>query len=268
MYRLLAVGVFLMWVGAMSALFVRDVWPAWTAQDPPPMTAEQFAHLDHQQQQFALLDAKGHRLGTSWSRVASSGPITTIYGTIVLDGLALLPDRVKIETSTEFDDQGGLDSFDLNVMGVPGTQIYVRGERRGIYFPCQLKFGTINLQRNLELSASRMIGQSLRPFNFMPTLKVGQSWRMQILDPVSAVIGKRTNFTSVVARVTGTETIEHLGRQVECLVVKTYPTRARAWVDKQGRVLVQEADIPLLGKVVVREEDFDQQAWQDVKHGR
>jgi len=229
------------------------------------MSVEQFAELNRERQQFGMYDLKGNRFGTSWSRVITSGPMTTIYGTVVLEGLKLLPDKLIIETSTEFDIEGGLDSFSMDVYGVPDTQIYVRGERRGIYFPCEFKVGTIDLEASLNMSESRMIGQSLRPFTFLPTLEVGQSWRMQMLNPVSAVIGGRTNFTSIVAKVTGKETIEHLGRQVECFVIKTYPTQAKAWIDERGRVLVQEAYIPMLGKVVMREEPCDEQAKEAAK---
>src|SRR6185369_17210571 len=34
MHKLLLTGVVLLWLTAMTALFMRDVWPAWTAQDP------------------------------------------------------------------------------------------------------------------------------------------------------------------------------------------------------------------------------------------
>ncbi|UCD28975.1 MAG: hypothetical protein JSV03_00380 [Planctomycetota bacterium] len=266
MYRLFAIGVVLLWLGAMSALLVRDVWPAWTAQDPPPMTVEQFSRLHRERQQFGMYDARGNRLGTSWSEVVTTRSITSIHGTILLEGLKLIPTVIRIETITEFDKQGALDSFGLDIYGVPETEIYIRGERRGIYFPCELKLGTVNLQANLNLSASRMIGQTFTPFAFLPELKVGQSWRMQFLNPLSAVLSKRTHFISVVARVTGTEAIEHLGKQVECFIVQTHPTQAKAWVDKNGRVLMQEADIPMLGKVVIREENFNEQAWQAARY--
>jgi hypothetical protein len=51
-------------------------------------------------------------------------------------------------------------SFTLDVYGAPAL-IKVHGERMGIYFPCQLDVGTIHRQVNLELSASRMIGDTL-----------------------------------------------------------------------------------------------------------
>jgi hypothetical protein len=145
------------------------------------------------------------------------------------------------------------------------TVIRVYGERRGIYFPCELQVGAIVRQANLELSASRMIGDTLRPFSFLPTLKVGQSWRMQLLDPLSAALFRRTQFTSIVAKVTGEEIIEHEGQPVTCKVVETSPQHVKAWVGPDGRVLLQEAELPALGKLRIREEKYDAGARQAAK---
>ena len=260
MYRLFAIAVLLFWVGAMAALFVRDVWPAWTAQDPPPITVEQLAHLDRREGQFAICRSGGQRIGTAWSNISKAGPNTTIRGTILLDGLGQIP-QILIKTNTVFDEKGGLDRITLAIHGVAGMRINVRGERRGIYFPCELHLGTIHREVSLDLAASRLIGESLRPFTFLPRLEVGQSWRMQLLDPLSAAMGSRADFTPVVARVIGTETIEHpawSGQWVECFVVQTSPRRSKAWVDRDGHVLVQEADMPGLGQVTIREEQYDE----------
>lgn len=255
MYRLFGVGVVLLWVSAMGALFMRDVWPAWTAQDAPPMTAEQFARLLDRDQQYGLFAGDGRRIGTAWSHMGRSGINHIIGGTVHLDSFEKVP-AVLIESTTEFDTDGELDSFTLDVLGLANIKIKVHGERRGIYFPCELQVGPFHRQANLELSASRLIGDSLRPFDYLPKLAVGQAWRMQMIDPLSAVMGGKTRFTSVVARVTGKETIPHRGADTECYIVETSPTRAKAWVSSEGRVLRQEADVPMLGKVVVQEEDY------------
>ncbi|MBI4579145.1 MAG: hypothetical protein HY718_05540 [Planctomycetes bacterium] len=259
MYRLLSVGIVLLWVTAMAALFVRDVYPAWTAQDAPPMTKEQLARLDQRQQQMAICDAGGKRLGTAWSDISSAGGNTSIRGTVHLEGIALVP-VLLVETSTDFDPQGELDSFNLDVFGVPATTIKVRGERHGIYFPCEIQIGPLFRQANLEMAASRLLGDAFRPFNYLPALKVGQSWRMQVIDPVSAALGGGTRFTAVVARVTGKETIEYRGRPIECFVVETSPGRAKAWVDAEGCVFRQQVELPGLGRLIVSDEPYDDEA--------
>lgn len=256
MYRLLSVGIVVVWLGAMVALFMRDVYPAWTAQDAPPMTMEQFVSANQREQQVGIYDAKGKRLGTAWSDLFTTGATTGIRGTVHVEGISLVP-QVLIETSIEFDADGALDNFNLDVFGVPMTTIRIRGERHGIYFPCTIQVGPIHRQANLEMAASRLLGDSFRPFSYLPTLEVGQSWRMQVIDPVSAVLGGSTRFVPLVAQVTGKETIDVNGKPVECFVVRTHPGKATAWVGENGRVYVQEVDVPGMGTLTVREEAYD-----------
>ena len=259
MYRLISAGVVLLWISAMTALFVRDIWPARSAQDAPPMTKDAIVDLAHSEEQFAILRASDDvRLGTAWSDLQTTAERTTIHGTIVTVAHGMIP-PLRIETTTDFDPDGGLDSFELRLHGVMGTRIYVHGERRGIYFPVEMHFGTFHRQANLDMSATRLIGDSMRPFTFLPTLHVGQSWRMQVLDPMAAALTGKTQFRSIVARVTGKETIEHNGKQTECFVVKTSPQEIIAWVDSNGRVLVQELDLPGFGRIRVCEEPYDAQ---------
>jgi hypothetical protein len=254
MYRLLTVGSILLWAGAMSALFYRDVLPAWTAQSPPPMTQEEFEHLHREPSQYSIMK-DGRQVGTAWSELSTAGTMTTLRGTVFIDSL-LMNRPLLVESTTEFDEEGKLDNFSMQVYGVPMTTIEVEGERRGIYFPCTLQVGPIHRQANLDLSASRMIGDSLRPFSYLPMLEVGQSWRMQIINPLSLVQAD-TSFSSIVATVTGTEKIVHLGERKECYVVETSPMSTRAWVLPDGRVIRQEVQMPGFGKVLVREEPFD-----------
>jgi hypothetical protein len=254
MYRLMALGIVLLWLSAMTALFVRDVWPAWTAQDAPPMVRDELTRFGREQQ-LGIFNAEGKRVGTAWSNVALSGGNTAIQGTVYVEGISLVP-VVLVETSTEFDTEGELDTFNLDVFGVPATVIKVHGERHGIYFPCEIQMGPLYRQANLDMAASRLIGDSLRPFSFLPTLKVGQSWRMQIIDPLSAAMGGSTRFTSIVARVTRKETIEHGGKSVECFVVETSPGQAKAWVGPDGRVCMQQVDVPMMGKMTVQDEPY------------
>ena len=260
MYRLFAAGVVLLWVSAMTALFVRDVWPAWSAQDAPPLNRQHLADLPQRQEQFGIFKVGGERIGTAWSDLQATPERTVIRDTIATGARGILP-SLRIESETEFDPAGGLDSFALRVLGIPNTRIAVRGERRGIYFPVEMHFGTFHRQANLDMSATRLIGDSMRPFTFLPTLHVGQSWRMQLLDPMTAVLSGKTQFRSIVARVTRQETIQHQGKPVNCLVVETSPRQVTAWVDTHGRVLVSEVDLPGFGRLQTCEEPYDENLW-------
>src|SRR5205085_2158285 len=134
MYRLVFIGSVLLWVSAMSALFVRDVWPAWTAQDAPPVTRELLTQVGERKEQYGIFGSNGVRLGTAWGEVGTGAA----GGTSVIASAALalspLPEsyiklpEIYIKTQTDFTPEGGLDTFDLNVYGVRGTRIRAHGE--------------------------------------------------------------------------------------------------------------------------------------------
>ncbi len=265
MYRLLSVGIVISWAAAMGTLFMRDVYPAWTAQDAPPMTHDQLARFGGHAQQLGIYDGQGKRRGTAWSDISSAGSNTAIHGTIYLEDLPMVP-VLLVETSTEFDEKGELDNFTLQVFGVPLTTIRVHGERHGIYFPCEIHVGPLFRQANLEMAASCMLGESFRPFSYLPTLKVGQSWRMQVIDPLSAALGSSTRFVPVVARVTGKEMLAAGNGSKECFVVETSPGQAKAWVDPEGHVLKQEVNVPGFGKLSVVDEKYEEDARARVRN--
>ena len=266
MYRLFSIGVLVMWIAAMGALVVRDVWPAWTAQDPPPITAEQLARLSRDEEQFGIFNGDSQRLGTAWSNITRTGPNSNIYGTMHIEKQRLLPELL-IETLTIFDGDGDLDTFELDVFGAPFplNPIQIRGQQYGDAFPCELRIGAMKRQASLQLSSSRMIGESMRPFTFLPELEVGQSWRMQVLDPLAAVLQRGTQFTPVIATVTGKEVLEMDDGKVECFVVELSQQRAKAWVHATGRVVQQEVEVPGMGTVLVKEERFDGKLRQEVR---
>lgn len=266
MYRIVAIVTVIFWLTAMAALFVRDVWPAWTAQDAPPMIFTKLAELKQPEQQFQIIGPQGQRLGTAWNNIVTTSAATTNYATLLIQNIPVVPELL-VESITEFDTQGIMDSFSLDVIGMPAMKVQVRGERRGIYFPCELRIGPLERQANLDLSASRMIGETFRPFTFLPTLRVGQRWRMQLLDPTSIITRQRADFTSVVAEVTGKETIQSpiYDSPVECFVVETSPQHVKAWVGPEGQVLLQQVDMPGLGKIVISQEDYDAEARSSAK---
>ena len=262
MFRYLMVFSGALWLIAMGALFHKDVWPSWTAQDAPRIQNSTVARLGRQQQ-YAIL-ANGNRIGKAWSDFQTTSQLTAINGTILIDGITSQR-PIRIETITEFDANGDLDSFDLKVFGVllpgmrhgRGMMIFVRGDRRGIYFPCEMRFGAIRREVNLDLTATRMVGDSIRPVSYLPDLKVGQSWRMQVLDPLAIILTGKTRFKSIIARVAGTETLTRgTNKQVRCFIVETTPEKTKAYVDETGHVLAQEVELPGLGLIQMNEEEY------------
>ncbi len=103
------------------------------------------------------------------------------------------------------------------------------------------------------------VGEVFRPFVYLKDLKVGQTWRITSINPIGSLWGEEPTPTPVVVKVTGRETIEHLGRRVECFRVEAKDTVA--WVDDDGRVLLQQVEAPMLGTISIRLLDgFDEKA--------
>jgi hypothetical protein len=260
MYRLLTITVTAVWIAAMTALVARDVWPAWTAQDPPRLTLAPDA--PEQLSQCGIFDARGHRIGTAWSAIRPFGKNVRLQGTILLERVAMLP-PVRVETLLTIMADGMVDEFELDVHGLNDLfgkplPVEIRGENYGRYIPCTLRVGTFRRTLKLDAAASRLIGDSIRPFDRLPDLQVGQSWRMQIVDPISAALNRRTRVLPVIAKVVGKETIDHHGDAVECFVVEA--GRSKAWVRRDGLVMKQTVELPGLGRLTVRDEPYDEEA--------
>ncbi len=268
MQRLLGAAVVLLWISAMYFLIKKDVWPMLSAQDVPPITSEQLAQLDNREHQFGIFQVndagRSERIGTAWHEVRHGPVLTTMTGNVLIEGFRMMP-VVRIQTKTDFDKEGLLDSFRLDVYGIPMTKIHIFGERRGIYFPIDMQIGPLNRHKRLHLPESRLISESIQPFTVLPKLQVGQSWRMQVLDPMTAILSRNAKMTSVVARVTGKESIPYEGESVSCYIVETLPEQVKAWVDEEGRVLRQSTKLPGFGEIVVIMETFKPEKLQDAQ---
>jgi hypothetical protein len=92
----------------------------------------------------------------------------------------------------------------------------------------------------------------------LKNLRVGQRWRLRLLDPIPFLQSGKFDLQIRLATVAAREPIEHEGRRTECFRVET--EGARAWVDDSGRVLRQAVQVPLLGKWTLTDEPYDPKA--------
>ncbi len=252
--RILGATIGLVWLASMSGLFVRDVWPAWTAQDPPAGVSNQIVERIGEDHQAGIFDSRGHRAGTAWTSFMPLAGGILVHNSTVLNPFAGLPPS-RIESKLQFVEDGTLDELELDVFGLP-MPISLRGQSYPPYFPCNLQVGTRRYSFRLQAASAALMGETMRPFSCLPNLHVGQAWRMQLFNPLSAVMDTQVRLRPILVRVTGRETIEHQGRSVDCFVVEA--PRAKAWVDDAGRVLVQQVDVPLLGRFIIRDEPYDE----------
>jgi len=255
MNRIIGSLLALTWIVAMAALVQRDVLPFWTAREAPN---ELLPAGDYQ---VAILSASGVRIGTTWIS-ANQSPTTMVSSTTVLDagkvaGMLPITGTWLLGTDLSYDAKGRLDHFHFT-LATPAVSGDVDAERIERDFSVIARLGDMKKTMLLDGELSKYLSETLRPFTHLGGLRVGQSWRIRLLDPFALLRSGSVEFQTILARVAGLETIEHKGNLVQCFRVES-PT-ARAWVDSSGRVLKQEVQLPLVGKWTLQDESVDADA--------
>jgi hypothetical protein len=251
---------------ANGAIFVRDILPRLLPNDTPPSDAQLLAPNESRYVQVGIYDAAGGRIGQSWTRSTRSnlGELVTVQTTTVLQAIALPASvqtpRVRIETELTYRaNQRNVDELHFKMHGL-GFPLSLDGESMQTgEFACQWQIATEHGAFLLDAAGTAVFGDVIRPFDNLPELYVGRTWRLKLLDPVAQIAPglKESGFElePIVIRVTGTENIQHRSASVEAFVVEG--GGAIAWVARDGRVLRQEVTVPLLGKLVLLDEEYD-----------
>ncbi len=260
-------------LGANALLFQRDILPAWLSGDPPDIVDGSDAFGQRRQTQLGIFDDDGRVVGRNWTITEAQGHFleidssTALYPVLLPNGLAT--PEVRVDTRLRYRQEDGLLSdLVMTLYGLP-TSVRLRGEFvPPDEFACKWKLG----QRPggtfvLDAEATRAIGDVFRPFRRMPGLYVGRTWRLSVLDPLAHILpGLKDQgmlAEPMIVRVTRQETIQHRGTAVETFVVET--RRTKAWVAPDGRVLRQEVELPILGRLTLRDEAFDEAAYKVAK---
>ena len=276
LFRFSGFVIVLFWLASMTWLVWQDVWPGLTAGDPPnavlggnatrPITS-----------QVALYNKYDQRIGTAWTVHGGPPDARKREDVIHLKSFPLLG-RALIEVDSAFTREGKLDEFDLSVWadGIPFEtiiernsgqnrgQIHVQGGRFASVYGFTLHAGPMWETFKIPASQAGLIGDVFRPFATLPDLKVGQSWRMQMVNPLAAASGLGDRFITLLVRVTRRQTITTTdGRKVDCLVVEA--PNVKAWVDDDGVVWEQQVELPIGGTITARAEPYDLQARIDAK---
>jgi hypothetical protein len=254
--RLAGFAIILFWCIAMSWLLWHDVAPAWTAQDPPKVVAADWVNQYGHEAQFGIYNAQGRNVGTIWT-IYNTGSTTDRRDHIYLHDFPILG-AAYIDIESTFGVEGMLDEIDIALLGSWGS-IRIHGERYPSQFAFRVDFGVMNQVFKIDSAWAGIFSDMFRPFDTMPTLEVGQAWRMQVFNPFAAITGVGDPFIPMVVRVVGREVIEVDGQATDCLIVEA--PNARAWVDRRsGVVVVQEVELPIGGKHTVRYEPYDEDA--------
>ena len=249
-----AIGLIAFWAVMMGWLGWHDIWPAWTAQEPPALGFQNLGNMESDRTQAGIFDHRNRRVGTSWTTHTRLGGGILRQDCLWIEKFsAMPPTRIMIDST--FDPDGQLDGIEAHVSGV-GFPIKLVGERFPREFAFMLKVGRAPPRKfKIPHSHAGAFGDVFKPFAVLHDLRVGQSWRMQVFNPLAAAIGFGETFTPVLVRVTRTETLVRDGMAEECFVVET--SGSRALVGPDGQVREQSVEMPLGGTITIRDEPYD-----------
>lgn len=251
---------------ANAAIICRDVLPDWYAGDPPPSEAVALGAGEERRVQVGIYDEDGHTIGKSWtrSRRTGVGDLVTVLTTTVLQPIQLpgsiRTPRVRVETQVTYrHGSPNVDELDFKMYGL-GVPISLNAEAMPTgEFPFTWQVGAERGKLILDSTAPAALGDVIRPFDRLPNLYVGRSWKLKLLDPIAHLLPNAEAaglaLEPVLIQVTARQTITHEGGPVEAFVVEG--GGATAWVADDGRVLRQEVNLPLLGRLVLLDESYD-----------
>jgi len=245
------------WLAAMSWLVSHDVIPGWTALDPPPVRAMNSRPNGLEQAQFTISDEFGP-VGSVWTSYRIDDRTFRRDDMILIERLPVDIAPLRITAGSDFAPDGALDEFTIR-LETEDADVRLHGERFPADFSFRLESGTIDRAFKVPLSDGGLIADPFHPLVEMRELRVGDKWRMQVVNPLALLTGVGNRFLPVLVEVTGEERIQTPAGDRNCMVIES--PSAKAWVDAQGLVQVQEVTMPWGGAYrIVREPRFNETA--------
>ena len=252
-----ATGLFIVpvWLAAMGWIGYHDIWPTLIAQEPPRLVPSEWLKQEGKQTQYAIY-REGERIGTIWTRYTAGEDAVQVNDLIWIDRLPVPIAPLRATAETVFTPDGLLDEITVQLENY-SAKFKLHGERFHAHFAFNFESGPIDRAFKIPLSDGATISGAFHPFGQLGHLRVGQSWKMQVYNPIADLIGIGDRFVSVLVRVTGAESIVTTEGKKHCFIVES--PASKAWVNGRGEVLVQESTLPVIGKIrIVRESGFDE----------
>ena len=251
--RIIGIVIVSAWASSMTWLIHRDIWPAWTAQEVPIADLSVLARRINEPTQQGIYDSTGRRIGAIWTDYSGSVDLITRSDQLYLEQLPVVGSAL-IDATSDYAADGTLSHFEIEIHG-PEQPVTITGERFHTRFAIAIYAGSYHQAMELDASAASMLGDCFRPFASLPELHVGQAWRMQVFNPLAVLTGVGRPFSPLLVRVTGKTMLHQPAGPVECFVVEA--AGVTAWVDESGTTVAQEVDVPLLGRLTIRDEALD-----------
>jgi len=240
----------------MSWLVAHDVWPRWVAPQPPAVSRFDLLKSEQRQAQYTIMDSVG-AMGSVWTSYLMDESSIRRDDLVWIERLPLDVAPLRITVNSVFTGDGVLDEFEVRIEN-PDTflPIKLHGERFHADFSFSLENGTQVRTFKIPLTEGALISGVFNPFAEFRDLSVGQTWQMQVFNPIAALTNIGSRFIPLLVTVTGEERIQTGTWEGNCLVVEAGSTKA--WVSAGGEVRMQEVLLPVIGKLrIVREAGFD-----------
>lgn len=270
--RLLGVFSLIAMLAVNAALLICDVFPYSLSGEPPQPIGLSLEPNQTIVSQLGIFKGDHERIGWSWTtnRRSLDGQLTmrsaTVIADIVIQGLSL--PSLRIDSHTHYNVANELDTISIDVSGLP-YKIELKGDLvPPDQFPCAWTVGSQSGSFLLNARATRALGDAVRPFDGLKDLHVGQTWRLQLINPLAEVVpgfGQGFSPDAVLARVTRREKLQTEAGLVDTLVIEAQAMHA--WVGLDGRVLRQEIEMPVLGRLILEEEPYDEMTKKLVLEG-
>ncbi len=243
-----------LWLASMGWLVVHDVWPGLTAQEVPPVVVSEWLTGQGAQSQYAIEGDMG-RLGTLWTTYMADEASVLREDIVWIEQLPVPLAPLRVNARSTYTHKGVLDELSMTVQ-CDRTRMRLNGERFHADFSFTFECGTVHKAFKVPLARGRMISGAFNPFSQLVDLHVGQTWRMQVFNPVASIMGVGERFMPMLVKVTGEQRISTGAWEGNCMVVEAGD--AKAWVDAHGVVQLQTVNLPGMGELrIVHEPEFD-----------
>jgi len=250
----------------MSWLVARDIAPHWMASPPPALRPTEWLRKEGSRSQFTIRDGLGE-MGSVWTEYLVDERSIRRDDVVWISRLPVDVAPVRIAVESVFTADGVLDEFTVRLETAGGGRVGAKlhGERFHSDFSFTFESGPIERAFKIPLVDGGLVSGAFQPFGMLSGLHVGQRWRMQVVNPIAMVTGVGDQFLPLLVEVTGEERILTLEGSVNCLVVES--SSAKAWVDADGIVQVQEMTLPVIGRMrIIREPVFDESAYDAARN--
>ncbi len=266
MQRILTVIIMGSWLASTGWLIAHDVVPQWRAESQPlRVNRARVADEAARRIQMAIYDTDRRRVGTLWTVYVVGPDSISRFDRVLLDDVAGALPGLRVDGTSQFDATGRLDEFTVRLAAVGSErEMRLHGERFPGHFAFEFDRGIGRVPTfKLDAADANMLADAFNPLAETPELHVGRSWIVQVFNPASALMGMGERFTPMLVQVTGKEQIATADGVVECFRVEA--GKAIAWVDASGAVQRQELSMPLLPRLTIEREPFNESLYLSMR---